>query len=338
MTQVTLQQLAKELNLSIATISKALRDSHEISVSTKKRVFDRARELNFTPNPYAGSLRKKKSRTIAVVLPEVADNFFTLAIKGIQSVAEKKAYHVLIYLSHESYIHEQHILQNCRSGRVDGVLLSISSETREAGHVELLQAHNIPVVFFDRALEGSRTAKIVTNDVEMGYMAARHLLSKKCSRLCFFSLSESLPICKKRELGFKNALAEEGFPEQAVYYCTGDEEKDYQLILELLSSSRPPDGIIACVERIAIQVYLACQQLQIRIPNQLKMVAFSTLETAPILDPPLTTITQPAFEIGKAAAELLFKGIEKTNFNLENNTVVLPSILIERASTKVVSV
>ena len=333
MSHVTLQQLAKELQLSIATVSKALRDSHEISEGTKKRVFERARELSFTPNPYAGSLRRKKSKTIAVVLPEVADNFFSLAINGIQSVAEKKAYHVLIYLSHESWVNEQNILQNCRSGRVDGVLISISSETKQADHIQLLQAYKIPVVFFDRALEGTRTARIITNDEEMGYSATRHLLHKNCRKVCFISLSESLPICKMREQGFRTAMAEAGISEQQVLYCTGDEKGDYQLIKNKLSSAEPPDGIIACVERIAIQVYLACQELQISIPRQLKVVAFSTLETAPILSPPLTTITQPAFEIGKAAAELLFKGIEKTNFNLENHIVVLPSMLIERAST-----
>lgn len=337
MSHVTLQQLAKELHLSIATVSKALRDSHEISEGTKKRVFERARELSFTPNPYAGSLRRKKSKTIAVVLPEVADNFFSLAINGIQSVAEKKAYHVLIYLSHESRVNEQHILENCRSGRVDGVLISISSETRQADHIQLLQAYKIPVVFFDRALEETRTARIVTNDEEMGYRATRHLLDKDCRKICFVSLSENLPICKKREQGFHAAMAAAGLSGQPVLYCTGDEKEDYQLIKNLLSSAAPPDGIIACVERIAIRVYLACQELQINIPRQLKVVAFSTLETAPILSPPLTTITQPAFEIGKAAAELLFKGIEKTHFHLENNIVVLPSVLIERASTQIVS-
>lgn len=334
MSHVTLQQLAKELQLSIATVSKALRDSHEISESTKKRVFERARELSFTPNPYAGSLRRKKSKTIAVVLPEVADNFFSLAINGIQSVAEKKAYHVLIYLSHESWVNEQHILQNCRSGRVDGVLISISSETRQADHIRLLQAYKIPVVFFDRALEETSTARIVTNDEEMGYGATRHLLDRGCRKICFVSLSESLPICKKREQGFHAAIAAAGLPGQPVLYCTGEEKGDYQLIKNLLKSAEPPGGIIACVERIAILVYLACQELQISIPRQLKVIAFSTLETAPILSPPLTTVTQPAFEIGKAAAELLFKGIEKTHFNLENNIVVLPSVLIERASTQ----
>lgn len=334
MTHVTLQLLAKELNLSIATVSKALRDSHEISAITKKRVYDRATELNYTPNPYASSLRRKKSKTIAVVLPEVADNFFSLAINGIQSVAEKKGYHVLIYLSHESYENEKNILQDCRSGRVDGVLISISSETTLPDHIRNLQTEDIPVVFFDRAFDGIEAAKITTNDYESGYNAAQHLLQKKCRHICFFSASESLPLCKKREDGFKDAMADAGIASHHIVYCANDEETDYQLIKKLLSVKNSPDGIIASVERVAIQIYLACHELKINIPAQLKVIAFSTLQTAPILNPSLTTITQPAFEIGRTAADLLFKGIEKNNFGLETRSMILPSELIERESTR----
>ncbi len=334
MTHVTLQLLANDLQLSIATVSKALRDSHEISAITKKRVYDRATELNYTPNPYASSLRRKKSKTIAVVLPEIADNFFSLAINGIQSVAEKKGYHVLIYLSHESYENEKNILQDCRSGRVDGVLISISSETKIPDHIRNLQTDNIPVVFFDREFEGIEAAKIITNDYESGYIATQHLLSKNCNHICFFSASESLPICKKREEGFKAAMSDAGITHPPVIYCTGNEETDYRLIQKLLTVKNSPDGIIASVEKVAIQIYLACHEMKINIPEQLKVIAFSTLQTAPILNPSLTTITQPAFEIGRTAADLLFKGIEKNNFDLESRKMVLPSQLIERESTK----
>ena len=334
MTHVTLQLLAKDLQLSIATVSKALRDSHEISAITKKRVYERATELNYTPNPYASSLRRKGSKTIAVVLPEVADNFFSLAINGIQSVAEKKGYHVLIYLSHESYENEKNILQDCRSGRVDGVLISISSETKIPDHILNLQTDHIPVVFFDREFEGIEAAKIITDDYESGYKAAQHLLEKKCSHICFFSASESLPICKKREDGFKAAMRNAGITKDHILYCTGNEETDYGLIKKLLTVENTPDGIIASVERVAIQIYLACHELKITIPDQLKVIAFSTLQTAPILNPSLTTITQPAFDIGRTAADLLFKGIEKNNFGLESRKMILPSQLIERESTR----
>src|SRR6187549_86971 len=122
---VKIKDLAKQLNLSVATISKALKDSHEISPETKQRVFELAKKLNYTPNPYASSLRHRSSKTIAVVLPEVADSFFSMAINGIESVAQEKGYHVLIYLTHEQFEKEISILRDFQNGRVDGVLLSI---------------------------------------------------------------------------------------------------------------------------------------------------------------------------------------------------------------------
>ena len=142
--------LANELHLSIATISKALRDSYEISIETKQRVFELAAKLNYIPNPHASSLRQRKSKTIAVVLPEVADSFFSLAINGIETIAQEKGYHVLIYLTHEKFSRESYILKDFQSGRVDGILMSVASETNESLHIKELYSRNIPIVFFDR--------------------------------------------------------------------------------------------------------------------------------------------------------------------------------------------
>jgi LacI family transcriptional regulator len=335
MSKVNIKVLADQLQLSVSTISKALRDSYEISDETKKKVLELAARLNYVPNPYASSLRRKKSKTIAVVLPEVADNFFSLAINGIQSVAETKGYHLLIYLSHEKFENEKTILEDCQSGRVDGVLISISSETRSADHINKLPANNIPVVFFDREQEGIETARVTTNDFDCGFLAANHLLQKGCEKPAFVSISESLPICLNRMEGFKAALKKAGIPEKdkQIIYCT-DNDGMYNQIKTILQGDNRPDGLIASVEKIVTPVYLACHELNIRIPNDIKVIAFATLDTAPILNPPLTTITQPAFEIGKAAATLLFKGIEKSTFDLRKERVVIPSVMIERESTQ----
>lgn len=335
MSKVNIKVLADQLQLSVSTISKALRDSYEISDETKKKVLELATRLNYIPNPYASSLRKKKSHTIAVVLPEVADNFFSLAINGIQSIAETKGYHVLIYLSHEKFANEKMIIDDCQSGRVDGVLISISSETNTSDHILRLQANDIPVVFFDREQEAIETARVTTNDFECGLLAANHLLEKGCRKPAFVSISQSLPICLNRMEGFKAALREVGIPEDDMHiiYCT-DNDSMYSQIKIILQDENRPDGLIASVEKIVTPVYLACHELKINIPNDVKVIAFATLDTAPILNPPLTTITQPAFEIGKAAATLLFKGIEKSTFDLTKEKVIIPSVLIERESTK----
>ena len=332
--KINMEILAQKLSLSKATVSKALHDSHEISIETKKRVLSLAEKLGYTPNPYASSLRRKKSKTIAVVIPEVADNFFSLALNGVQSVAEVKGYHVLICLSHEKFQYEKEILHEFLSGRVDGVLLSISGETRSSAHIRELQLNDIPVVFFDRAFEDPAMAAVITNDRECGFEAAKHLLDAGCRRLAFLSVSRSLPISQNRMLGFKDAIEKAGSSGMKVIHCTAKESENLARIKELLTGKSRPDGIVASVEKMATMVYLAAHESGVDIPQELKVIAFSTLETAPILNPSLTTITQPAYEMGKAAATMLFNGIEKKNFNLHGRRVVLPSMLVERASTR----
>jgi LacI family transcriptional regulator len=336
MEKMNIKKLAGHLQLSVATISKAMRDSHEISEETKKKVWAAAREFNYTPNPYASSLRRKKSKTIAIILPEVADNFFSLAINGIQAIAEQKGYHVLIYLTHESYEIESALLEECSSGRIDGLLISISSNTRTADHIKKLQDEKVPIVFFDRDFELLSAPRIITNDYECGAKSARLLLERGCSQLKFLSISESLPICTKRAEGFMDAICEASgreTREDLVYYCHTDPEISLSQIEEVLLQTPRPDGIVASVERIGIQVYLACRKLGLTIPKDVKLVAFSTVETASILNPSLTTITQPAFEIGKTAAETLFMLIAGKDYGFSKKPIVIPSVLIERDST-----
>ncbi|NCU02519.1 MAG: LacI family transcriptional regulator [Chitinophagaceae bacterium] len=338
MSRITIKTLAKQLGLSIATVSKALKDSHEISADTKSKVLALADELNFVPNPYASSLRKQKSKTIAVILPEVADNFFSLAINGIQAVAATKNYHVLIYLSHESYEIERQTVNHCCSGRVDGVLISVSNETKDAAHIQKLKEENIPFVFFDRDFENFKAPKVVTNDYECGYQAGKHLVEKGCQHPVFLSTSEALSICSKRSAGFKAALADAGLKQkqtECVIDCNTSREIIFEQVKKLLEENKKIDGIVASVEKLAMQIYLVCLEKKIHIPEDLKVLAFSTLETAPILNPSLTTITQPAFDIGFNATEVLFALIEKKKHYIgAEATVVLPSSLIERNSTK----
>jgi LacI family transcriptional regulator len=313
-----------------------LNDSYEISEETKKKVREAACRLNYMLNPYASSLRNKRSKTIALILPEVADNYFSLAINGIQSVAEKKGYHVLIYLSHEKFSNEKSILTECCSGRVDGVLMAVSSGTTDADHIVKLQQQNIPIVFFDREFEGLHVAKVITNDFECGYQAATHLIKNGCTNPVFLSISSSLAICNNRANGFKAALRDKNMAnaEKAVIECRGTTTEVNVKIKNILTGKNKPDGIVASVERLAMSVYRVCQQMNVSIPAELKVIVFSTLETAPILNPPLTAIVQPAFETGKTAAELLFKGIEKKKYNLADEIIMLPSVLVERTSSQ----
>ncbi|MBS1914793.1 MAG: LacI family DNA-binding transcriptional regulator [Bacteroidetes bacterium] len=335
MSNVTIKTLAKELKLSTGTVSKALKDSHEISSETKLRVHELAKKLNYVVNPYASSLRKRKSKTIAVVLPEVADSFFSLAINGIESVAQTKGYHVLIYLTHENFLKEKEILNDFKSGRVDGVLISVTSETKDSTHICELLSSDVPVVFFDRVFDDIETAKVTTNDFESGYIATKHLIEKKCKRIIYLSISEDLSIINKRMDGFKKALMDHRLKmsENDIVYCSNDEYKNFDIIKKRMSVNPKPDGIIISVEKLTIPVYAVCKELGLKIPAKVKIVSFSNLASAFILDPALTTITQPAYKMGEAAAALLFKALEKPNFQIRKQQVVLPSVLTIRKSS-----
>ena len=332
---MNIRQLAKELKLSVSTVSKVFNNSHEISEETKKRVLELAAQMNYTPNPYASSLRGRKTKTIAVVIPEVADSFFSLAINGIESIAQDKGYHVLIYLTHESFQKEQAILKDFQSGRVDGILMSVSRETMNSDHVKQVIAKEIPMVLFDRICEDVQTARITTNDFESGYLATKHLVERGCRQIAYLSISSSLAISNNRMKGYKQALKDFKIPfeEQDIIDCDNDYIDNYEVIKKLLGNKKRPDGIIACVEKFTTPIYLACRDLNLSIPRDVKVISFSNLEPATILNPSLTTITQPAFEIGKAAATILFKSFEKKSFKLELENIVLPSTLIVRDST-----
>lgn len=336
MKNINIKELALELKLSVSTISKALHDSYEISKETKQRVLETATRLNYVPNPYASSLRGRKSKNIGVVIPEVADSFFSLAINGIESVAKEKGYHVLICLTHESFENEKTILKEFQGGRVDGVLMSVSRETIQNEHINDLISNGVPLIFFDRVCEDVETARITTDDFESAYIATKHLVQQGCSKIAFMGISKSLSISNKRLEGYLQALADSKvkMDKKHIILCTNDAKQNYQLTKKLLQQKNRPNGIVASVEKLTTPVYQVCSELKIKIPSTIKVVCFSNLETASILNPSLTTITQPAFEMGKTAASLLFKSLEKKNFNFTKENIIIPSALVVRGSSK----
>ncbi len=337
MQTINLKTLASALSLSVSTVSKALQDSHEISPETKQRVWQLARELDYVPNPHASSLRRKRSKIMAVVIPEVADSFFSLAIKGIEVVAQQKGYHTLIYLTYESLAKEQTILHDFQSGRVDGVIISLSGQTTHIDHVSALGRNGIPVVLFDRIFEGTTLPQITTNDLESGLLATQHLLQQQCRRIAFLSVSDSLSITRQRQEGYLQALQEAHIPvlPELMLTLPGQPDEQETIMTRLLSGQHAPDGIVASVEKTAILTYQLCEKLHIRIPAQLKIISFSNLETAPLLNPSLTTITQPAFDMGQAAAQTLFSLIERKNLRSLATVQCLPSELMARRSTQI---
>lgn len=336
MSKITIKILAKELQLSVSTVSKAIKDSHEISKETKLRVTEMAKRLNYIPNAYAASLGRRNSKTIGVVIPEVVDSFFALAINGIEAIAQENGYHVLIYLTHESFEKEKTILKDFESGRVDGVLMSVSRETTQHDHIDDLLKTEVPLVFFDRTVDEIETTQITTNDYESAYLATAHLIKNGCKKILFLSFSNLLSITSKRLKGYQDALVVHNLELKAdnIIPFYNDSKTDYLNLRRKLESPGSADGILASVEKLAIPIYQVCEELQLNIPVDIQVISFSNLETAAFLNPPLTTITQPAFEIGKTAAAVLMKALGKKKIELLKEEIIIPSILVLRKSTK----
>ena len=334
MAKIDIKGLAKELNISASTVSRALRDSHEISKATIDRVKALAEKLNYQPHPYAGSLRKNKTKTIGIVVPEVANNFFAKVFSGIETVAQENKYHALIYLTHDDYEKEKVILHHLESGRVDGVIMSIASNTKQHTHIEALIEAGINVVFFDRIGESFSTTKITTDDYESAYKATIHLIQQGCKKPLHITRFLHQTNTKYRKQGFIQACKDNGLVVDDTWVLELNDDTIVEATLtNILSKPKRPDGIFSSVETLSLYPYKVCKELGIKIPDQLKFVSFSNMDAASFLVPSLTTITQPAFEIGKAAATALFQQLEKKKKGLLAPDTVLPSTLIVRESS-----
>lgn len=335
MDQVTLKTLAKELNVSTSTISRALRGSHEISLETQKKVKDLAEKLGFIPNAYASSLRQSKSKTIAVIIPEIENHFFSQAMKGVEEIAQKKHYHVLIYLTNEDYNKEKEILKVLRNGRVDGFMISVSNTTRDFQHIKELADTGLPLVCFDRVADSIDVPKVTTDDQQSAEMATTHLLERGCKRIAYLSMAEQLSISNHRKIGYINALQKKGLAEEAmIIECGTEDQVNRKIIIQLLKGKKKPDAIFAAVEKLAINTYEVCRELNIEIPDKLKVIGFSNLPAASLFSPSLSTIIQPAREIGKEATAVLFKLIEKKPLLKSEKKQSFPSTIISRRSTE----
>lgn len=333
MDQLNLKKLAKELNLAVSTVSRALRDSHEIKKETKERVKALAEKMGYQPNFHASSLRQNKSMTIALIVPEVENIFFAEAINGVESIAQKKGYHVLIYLTHDDHEREKSILQLLRSGRVDGLMISIASTSVNFDHLRAASESGIPMVLFDRICEELDVPKVTTDDEEISFKATTHLLENGCKKVALLCMEEQLSISALRKKGYLRALdAYDNKEPLVIVNSSSDEDANRQSIREMLSGENRPDAVFAAVEKLAINAYEVCRELGLRIPEDLKVIGFSNLSASNLFSPALTTIHQPAFEMGRDSADILFKLIDKKTLLPQETNIELPSILQVRAS------
>ncbi|MFT4204869.1 MAG: LacI family DNA-binding transcriptional regulator [Chitinophagaceae bacterium] len=337
---ITIKDIAKALNISISTVSKALRKSHEISEETQRMVIAYADKHNYHPNPIAQRLRAGVSKTIGVIVSNFDNNFFSQVVNGIESVAQQKGYTTIITQSHESYELENDVLQSLVNRSIDGLLVTLSAETADISHFKALKDKGFPFVFFDRVTDEIETHRVVCNNFLGAYQATEHLIQQGFRKIAHITSSNSLSITLERLEGYLKALEDYNIPENENYikYCIHGgmiEKETEQAIGELLSLPDRPDAIFTASDRITTTTFSILQRLKIKIPRDIALIGFTNSTSAEIFGPPLSAIIQPSFAMGEAAVKLLIQLIENKRPPISyEKTILDPQLMVRKSSEK----
>lgn len=341
MKPVTLKQIAEQLNISVTTVSKALKDYPDISKKTKAMVKELAKTLNYKPNAFAVNLRTKESKTVGLIIPEIVHHFFSSVIKGIIAQAEKKGYLVIILQSNESYEMEKKQIDLLLRQRVDGILISLANGSAEFHHLNEVMAQDKPLVMFDKIAKIVQCSKVIIDDRKAGYAATQHLIDTGCKRIAHFRGALLPQNSIDRFLGYKKALLDNNMPydPSIVYICQcGDRsfEEGRENAKQLLMDHDDVDGIFINTDLVAIGAITEFNEQGVRIPEDISIVGFSNWFMSSVISPSLTTIDQPGYEMGKTAFKQLYKEIQqkKKNKGITHKEIVLDTALVKRASTK----
>ena len=335
MSQFTIKDLARELGVSPSTVSRALRDHPDISRDTKRRVSEAAELHNYHPNQLAQSLQKKRSNTIGVIVPEIRHNFFSTVISGIEEVAYEHGYTIMVCQSNETLSREIINTQALVSNRVAGLLIAISSETTSHDHLAGVLRHGVPLVQFDRVVEALDTSKVVVDDYRAAYGAVRHLVEAGYRRIGHMAGKEGIALNRRRFEGYRDALRDAGLPlEEKFRLHGGYREEDGRTGAErYLALDEMPDAILAINDPVAVGLFTRFREAGVRIPDEVALVGFSDTPVAALIEPALTTVHQPAFEMGKWAVSLLMKQFAAEDGTFVPETVVLDTELLIRGSS-----
>jgi LacI family transcriptional regulator len=334
--KITIQDLAKELNLTAATVSRALNNHPRISEKTKKAVWQLAEKVNYKRNQLASSLRSGRSFTIGVIIPSAEINFFGSVVHGIESIANTYGYNILIYQSNESPVYEVKATETFISAKVDGILASIAKETFDFSHYLEIRRRNIPLVFFDRSKDSLNIPSVVIDDYKGAFIATEHLIKQGYKRIAHISGQQHLKIFKDRLDGYKAALEEYGIKlEQELIFNgnvsinAGKEAMNY-----FLSLPAPPDAIFAVEDFTALGVIKSAKERKIKIPDDLGVIGFCNEAFCEHITPSLSSIDQQTVQMGKEAFTLLLELINDNNKKqIKKSKIVLEPLPFFREST-----
>lgn len=335
---MTMKDIARELGISVATVSRALRDSPRISEGRRRMVQQYARDHNFSPNVLAESLRHSRvqpSHVIGVIVPEFTHYYFSSILTGIEEAAMARGYYIMVALSNEQYEREVRICEMFHRQKVCGVIVSQAKDTRRYDHFQKLIDSQMPIVFYDRICTGIDASRVVVDDYMGAFTAVQHLIETGCRRIAFYGAPMQLEISKNRFNGYKDALLKRGLPydEHLVRIC--DNRQDAELITpDLFDGDYYPDAFFAVNDDTAIGILYTVKRMGLRVPEDISICGFTNGQRAVACDPMLTTVEQRGQRVGEEAAEIL---IDKVEGHLPMDSVekrIVRTRLIIRGTTR----
>ncbi len=330
----TIKDIAKQLNISLSTVSRALRNASDVNPNTKKAVMALSEELNYQPNKLALSLRQKQTHTIGVIVPNL-DYVLSLMVRGIDEVALEAGFTVMVCQSNESFGRE--ILNTSRllESLVDGFIISVSSESKSFEHFKKIQERNLPVVVFDRVTPHLKAPSVRIDNEEGGFLATEHLIEQGYRRIAVLAGPENLGVSNSRMEGYLTALKKHKIKKDPalIVHCDFNQDYAYFATLELLAMKKRPDAIFTISDRMAIGAMQAIKKKGLRMPEDIGLVGFNNEPVTSLVTPTISSIEMPSFELGKVAAKLFIETMHnKENMILEEK--VLRTKLIVRESSQ----
>ena len=334
--RTSISDIAKELNLAVSTVSRALSDHSRISEATRKRVWKLAEQLNYQPNHLAAALRKGRSNTLGVIVPHIDGHFFALVMKGVEAVANKAGYNVMLCQSNEDYVHEQKNIETLINAQVDGILVSLARTTRDFKHFEKVRKRDIPLVFFDRILEGVDVSAVVLDDYQGGYQSVKHLLDQGCRRIAHFGGPQHLNIYKNRYAGYCQALHDHNIPfeKDLVVFNDMTLEDGIRGMKQLLNLPQRPDAVFSASDFSIVGALQVLKERKLRIPFDMALSGFSNETFTSLTEPQLTSVDQHCEEMGGAAVRLLLEMVQERTRQLSPRKIVLQPQLLPRESSR----
>jgi len=335
--KITIYDIAKELNITAATVSRALNNNPKISDKTRKLVVETAERMNYKQNKLALALKSGKSNNVGVIVPKINRNFFSTVIKGIEDELYPYGYHVIICQTYDLKEREADNINTLLNAQVDGIFMSISNSMLEDSVIQRVIDKNVPLIFFDRKRDVPGVSSVTIDDFKGGYQATEHLIEQGCRNIVQLSGDRSLEIYQDRLEGYKKALKDHGlkFKEDLVLNCVSSIESGESAVKELLKSNIPFDAIFSSSDFVAVGAIRELKKMGYKIPEDVSVIGFSNEPFTKFMELSVSSVDQAPLEMGKNVARVFLEQVlDANNLKIEKKVVLTPELMIRMSSTK----